>query len=98
QRSRKTSEETLATRRTNERTRLGERSQGRPERISPIGGGGLLDEAGRTAGFVATRELYPGVVRIPLAGKPSEGGKGRLLLAAERQQTGLPTGDGALIA
>src|SRR5215204_601523 len=67
--SRKTREETLATRRRNKRTRLGERTHGRPERMSPIGagGGGLLDEGGRTAGFVATPELYWDGVWSPLA-------------------------------
>ena len=40
---------------------LAERSQGRPERMSPTlgaGGGGRSADAGRTAGFVATPELY----------------------------------------
>src|SRR5215207_491374 len=98
--SRTTREETLATRRRNERRRLGERTHGRPERMSPIGagGGGLSEEAGRTAGFVATRELYPGNVRFPLAGKPLEGLERRLPLTAERQQARLPAAEGALIA
>src|SRR5215210_4415519 len=98
--SRKTREETLATRRRNVRKRPGERTHGRPERMSPIGsgGGGLSAEAGRTAGFVATRELYPGVARFPLARKAPEGVERGLPLAAQRQEARLPAAEGALVA
>src|SRR5829696_2426340 len=97
--SRKTREETLATRRRNERKMLGERTHGRPERMSPVGagGGGLSEEAGPTAGFVATRELYPGAVRFPLARKPLEGLERRLPLTAKCQEPRLPAAEGTLV-
>src|SRR5215212_772339 len=68
--------------------------------MSPIGagGGGLSEEAGRTAGFVATRELYPADVRFPLEGKSLERPERRLPLAAQCQEPRLPAAEGTLVA
>src|SRR4051812_42246542 len=98
--SRKTREATLATRRRKERTRLGERTHGRPERMSRIGGGGaaLLDEAGRTAGVLSPPGIYSDGVWSLLAPKALERLEGWLLLPAEREEARLPPADVALVA